>query len=358
MKRLALIATLALWSGTGLLADFSYDQTTKITGGMMAGMMKFAGAFSKQAREPMKSTMAVKGDRMAHIMGNSAQIIDLGKQTVTHIDFQKKTYSVLTFEEYSKAIEALSTKMRNEKGEEAMDLNMKASVKETGEKRNVAGMDARQVILTIEMEGTDKKTGKQGVFMTMTSDMWLAPVAGYEEVREFYKRMSQKINWAPSMGMMAPQGSAKGFAEMAKEMSKLDGVPVYQVMKMGSATPPPGQESAGAAAPPQQQPAPQEQQAEQEKPSSGGALGRLAGGRLGGLGGFGRKKKQEDQQQASAQSSGGQASGNAQQGAPGSLIEMTSEFSAFSTASVDASKFDVPAGFKQVESEMLKATRR
>ena len=47
-----------------LLADFSYEQTSKITGGAIAGMMKVVGAFSRQAREPIRSTVAVKGDRM------------------------------------------------------------------------------------------------------------------------------------------------------------------------------------------------------------------------------------------------------------------------------------------------------
>ena len=34
------------------------------------------------------------------------------------------------------------------------------------------------------------------------------------------------------------------------------------------------------------------------------------------------------------------------------LMELTTEASGFSTADVDASKFEVPAGFKQVEPEM------
>ena len=38
-----------------LLADFSYEQTTKMTGGAMMGMMKIAGAFSKQLREPVQT---------------------------------------------------------------------------------------------------------------------------------------------------------------------------------------------------------------------------------------------------------------------------------------------------------------
>jgi hypothetical protein len=337
-----------LWSGTCLLADFSYEQTSKVTGGAMAGMMKFAGAFSKQAREPMKTTVAVKGDRMAHISSMSVQIIDLAKETMTNIDFQKKTYSVLTFAQLTEAMNQMNSKIRDEQGNETTELTFKASVKETGQKRNVAGMDARQVILTMEMEGTDKKTGQKAVAMTMTSDMWLAPgVAGYDEVRDFYKRMAQKMSWAPSMGMMAPAGSQKGMAEMMKEMSKLDGVPVFQVINMGGAGMPPGQQ--GAAQQQSQQPQ-QQQQAEQQ--SSGGALGRLAGGKLGGFGGFGRKKKQDDQ--PAAEQSGSSQSAAAPQGAPGSLMEMTTELSAFSTSAVDASKFEVPAGFKQVESDMLK----
>jgi hypothetical protein len=39
-------------------------------------------------------------------------------------------------------------------------------------------------------------------------------------------------------------------------------------------------------------------------------------------------------------------------------MEMTTELSGFSSAPVDPSKFEVPAGFKQVESEMMKAMRR
>src|SRR5579862_9206702 len=53
--------TLTAVLGVGLLpADFSYEQTTTITGGALAGMIKFAGKFSKQAREPQRYTVAVK----------------------------------------------------------------------------------------------------------------------------------------------------------------------------------------------------------------------------------------------------------------------------------------------------------
>ena len=310
----------------------------------MAGMMK---TFSKQAREPMKTSIAVKGDRMANISPVSGQIIDLEKETITQIDFQKKTYSVLTFAQFSEAFNQMN-KMRGEKGDDSMDVSVKSSVKETGQKRMVAGQEARQVILTIEMQGTDKKTGTTNTIMTMTSDMWLAShIAGYEEVRNFHRRMMDKMTWAPNMGMMAAPGSGKGMAEMVKAMSKLDGVPIYQVMQMGGVAGAQGGEQ-GAGAPPAQQ----GQQAQAEQPSSGGALGKLAGGKFGGLGGFGRKKKQDDEQPAAAGKTDSAPNG------PGALMEVTSELSGFSSEPADASKFEIPAGFKQVESEMLKRTRR
>src|SRR6202163_1301896 len=90
---------------TCLLADFSYEQSTKITGGMMAGAMKFAGAFSKQAREPLQSTVAVKGNRMFNGNKDHASVIDLDSETITEINFQKKTYSVMTFAEMKQAME-------------------------------------------------------------------------------------------------------------------------------------------------------------------------------------------------------------------------------------------------------------
>jgi len=60
------IASVLTLTGSALLADFTYHETSTITGGMMLGMMKVAGVFSKQAREPIQSTISVKGDRMVH----------------------------------------------------------------------------------------------------------------------------------------------------------------------------------------------------------------------------------------------------------------------------------------------------
>ena len=346
------IAVVAVLSATCLLADISYEQTSRMTGGMMAGMMKIAGAFSKQAREPIRSTVLLKGNRMATLSAQSGHIIDLDKETMTEIDFQKRTYSVITLAQMAEALKQMEAQLKSAKGEQP-EMNVKASIKETGQTKQFSGVNAREFIMTLEMEGTDQQTGQKGA-MVVTADMWVAQQPGYDQVRQFYQRMAQKLAWTPGAGMftMGRSDMARAMADLQKEAAKLDGVPVYQVVKMGfkgeagqagqPAQPPP------AARAPEQQPT--------ENPSVGGALGRL-GGRLGGLGGLGRRKKAEQpaEQPAPPPES---APAAAQPDVSGALMEMTTELTSFSTGPVDPSKLEVPGGFKQVESQMLKGMRR
>lgn len=336
IRRFLTCSALILLPASLLQADFSYEQTSKITGGVMAGMMKVAGVFSKSAREPMRSTVAVKGDRMVTTSGQTASIIDLAGETITEINFQRKQYSVMTFAEMAQMMEEMARKM---KSKDAPDASFKITVNETGQTRQINGMDTRQMIVKMVMEAKDAETGKTGG-MVVTADMWLAPkVAGYDEVTGFYTRMAQKMSWTPGGGMAAMAGpeASKALSELYKEGSKLNGIPVVQNIRIGGEGDP-GTAEAGAA---QQQAPAQQQQAQEEQPS----IGRALGGRLGGFGRLGRKKQEEPPppQQGSQPAGGGQPS------APGALLEMTTETTNFSAAPVDASKFEVPAGFKQVK---------
>src|ERR1700730_18463132 len=97
--KLLAVAGIIILPCSPLQADFNYEETSTITGGMIAGMLRVAGVFPKQPREPIHSTIAVQGDKMVHRSANNASIIDLGSQTITTVDFQKKTYTVMTFDE-------------------------------------------------------------------------------------------------------------------------------------------------------------------------------------------------------------------------------------------------------------------
>ncbi|HUS08301.1 MAG TPA: hypothetical protein VMZ52_18500 [Bryobacteraceae bacterium] len=365
-----------------LMADFSYEQTSKITGGMMATMMKFAGAFSKKAREPIVSSVLVKGDRLANVGSESVQVIDLGKETITDLNMAKKQYSVITFADMARAMAKLQEKAAQKAPKNTADpnaqLDFKATLKQTGATKMVSGMNAKEAVLTLDMQGTDTKSGQTGGFAVVT-DMWLAPnISGYEEVRQFHRKMAEKMAWSPNSGLMNAMASQhpemmKGMAELAKEASKLEGIPVLQVIRMGAhgegvdmtAGAPGGDPGAAP-----QQPMPTAGSVAGNAAGSAaagaasrkiGGLGGLAAGGLGGFGGL-RKKKTEQEAPAPQAAPPAQAAPQAQpQGAPGAasglLMEMTTEMTSFSSGPVDASKFEVPAGFKKVDSELEKALR-
>lgn len=330
-------------------ADFSYEQTSQITGGAMAGMMRVAGAFSKAAREPQKMTVMVKDDRMATVSASHITIIDLERETMTDVDLEKKTWASITFAQMSQAMQKMGERMSQSKKSDT-EMRFSADVKNTGATRTIQGLNTKQTIVTLTVEGTDNKSGQSGS-MDMRMDMWMAPdVPGYAEVRAFYHRMAQKMSWTPGAGMMAGVLAqyGKGMSELSKEMSKLEGVPVLQITRIGGTgdAAPSNAPDTSAGSP---QPSVQDAAGEAAAESALSRAGRL-GGLAGGFGGFGRKKKKEEPKSESAPPP--PSSGPAQ----GAILEMTTELSGFS-ATADASKFDVPAGFRQIDHQMTKALK-
>ena len=172
-KKVVTIAGIMTLAGSPLLADFTYQETSTITGGVMMSMMRIAGAFSKQAREPIQATVAVKGDRMVHRTATHASVIDLSSGTITSIDFQKKQYSVMTFEEMKQMMEQMSQKAQKSQKSDQAEMKFKVSANATDKSKQVAGLEAKEMILKMEMEGTDKESGQKGG-MTVTTDMWIA----------------------------------------------------------------------------------------------------------------------------------------------------------------------------------------
>jgi len=358
MKPFALLLACALASASiPAHADFSYEETTQITGGSMLSMMKMAGAFSRQARQatdPIATTVMLKGNRMMRQGNEHSEIIDLDAGTVTNIDHVKKQYTVMTFEQMRQQMEAAMAKAKAEQAKEkqqqpqpadAPDVNVKFSVKvrATGASRDVAGVTASESILSMTMDATDQKSGQTGS-MAITNDMYLAPeLPGYEEVRAFERRLAEKMGTVmngmitPQMlGMMAQPGAGDGLKQMTEELSKLKGIPVLQIMRMGTTmngTPLPAASEAPLPAGP-----PTPTAGEVAKQSASAAVMNSLP-----FGGFGRKKKQEEPAPAAASPTPTAAV----------LIESKSQYANISRADVDASRFSIPAGYQQLQPKMV-----
>ncbi len=375
-----------------LRADFTYQETTQITGGSMVGMMKMAGTFSRQARqatEPIVATVYLKGNRMTRVTPERTEIIDLDQETITMIDTAKRQYTTMTFEQMKQQIDAAVTKAKQQeaKSPEAphtdqatTDVKFRVNVRQTGTGKEVDGIQTNESILAMTVDATDTRSGQTGS-LAITNDMWLAPeIPGYGEVREFYKRYAVKMGRVMS-GVMSPQllamhaGAGQGMTDMAKEMSKLQGIPVLQVMRMGTTMNGQPLPAASEAPLPPQTNGPAmptvgdvaQQTAASAISSKLGGLGSL-GGIGSGLGGFGRKKKADaaaaanstgdTKADAASDAAAGKTAGGGSAGANAQvtsvvLMESKTEMTSFSQSPVDVARFSVPPGYAKVEATAL-----
>lgn len=243
---------------------------------------------SKTAVGGRTSKHYIKGQKLVTEDGDRVTVMDLDAQTMTTINKTQKTYSVRPFSEFFNSSATAG-------------MNMNADIKKTGQRKNINGFDAEEMLVTMQM---DIPQSKQPTKMQMEMHIWIASdVPGIEEMRVFYQKNADHLPWAA-----LAQGNA-GLGEIYRKMTAMNGVPVLTVMKMKSAQQTPEMEQKMAA---------MRAQMEAMK-AQGGAQAAMA-------------------DRALAQMGGGS----------GSAFDATNESSGFSAKPVPDSVFAIPAGYQQV----------
>lgn len=211
-----------------VLADVSFEQTTRFTGGTMLEMMQKMGGMSGgrmgKALQDHTATVYLKGNKMAQVENQQSNIIDLDAGTITAVNHEKKSYTVMTFEEVKQMMAEAQQKMKGMSGN-AGDATFDINVNPTGQTRTIEGKTAKEYLVTMTAKGGT------GTGMKIKVDSWnVDSLAGSDEVREFYKKFTEKADFMPGMGVNPMMGGAsKGLAGMAaamRESHKLQGSPL------------------------------------------------------------------------------------------------------------------------------------
>ena len=325
MKRSLLTCVVALpliaLLGSPLAAEVKTREKSLIKFEGMLG--RVVGLFGgKAAKEGIVSTTAVKGNRKISTTDSTGQIVDLGEEKVYDIDFKKKEYRVTTFEELRQRMKEAQEKakkdMEREQGREQekpeqpqKEYEFDFDVKETGQHKQLAGHDAREVIMTVTVREKGK-TLEQGGGFVMTADSWLGPdLPALKELADFQMRYYKQLYGGDAMGMAAEQMAmvmamypmlGKASERLKQEGSTLQGTALattttFEVVRT--------KEQMDAAA-------------EQQKDSGGGIGGMLA-----------RKMMKKEEPKARA-----------------TVFTMDHEFQDVSTT-VAAGDLEIPAGFKE-----------
>lgn len=268
---------LALSAGPALADVKTRDKTQVKLEGFLGRMMGMFGG--KAAREGIVTTNAVQGDRKVELNDTTGRIVDLGEEKVYELDVKKKTYEVTTFEELRRRMREAQEKAqretpkeekpKQEEGKPAKEVEVDFDVKETGQRKSIAGHDTREVVMTVTVREKGR-TLEEGGGLVMTSNSWLAAaIPAMKELAEFEMRYWKAI--APeAAGMSAEQMAAivamypmlqTAMERLKSESGKLEGTPlatttVFEAVKS------------------------KEQAAEQSQQSAGGGLGGMLARRM------------------------------------------------------------------------------
>ncbi len=348
-----------------LFADFRYEQTTRMTKGMVMRM-----PFGKKP-EPTTTTHYYKGARMATVSADSRTVIDFDKQLFTTINVKERQYSQVTFAEMQQKMAELQAEIKDAGKGKGGEMEMKFDAKATGVEKEVGGFPAKEMIFTVEMAASDGKTS--GTMMMMKNDSWHSEsVTGYKEYRAFFERMKDKGSWLNLNQLQAQMGGQKGMAEgmkkMAEEMQKTPGIPVLTISRVtmpGMQMPTMSSSGGGEQQVNGQTVGDAAKQAAGQTAGStagraiGGSVGGMLGGALGGrMGGFGKKKK-EDAPPAQEQPKEVPAPQAPVDSADGALMmEMVTDSSGFSTEAIAEDVFQVPAGYAKMDMELGKRRKK
>ena len=391
-SKLAAAAVLLLFQPLGW-ADASYESSTQMTGGSMVNSMKsmpFAPPSVKTMLQPTATITVVHGNQKAVISKERTEIFDIDKETLTRIDSSKKTYTVTTFEQMRQMMRDMPQKIAEmqAKAQQATGQNQAApqytitsdtTVTDPGASKVVNGLLAQERIITVTTKATAINPPANSPMTSMTyvttTEVWFAPEPPeVQEIDDFDARMYTKLSQGldmkalteqmqaaasnAGMGMMFGNrpGAATAMAEMSKEIAKVHGIRVLEITSMSTNGLPVKPTAAGATALP---------------PPSGGAVAgqvatdtasQTAASESSKLGVFGNalsnsalnafRRKKTTPPPAAAPASASVASAGAP-GAPGDsnvLMSTTTQKTNFSRDPVPASAFQIPAGYKQVES--------
>ncbi len=318
-------------------ADFGYESKTQLTGGTLFKALAATWPLAHGATKPAVSTHLIKGNRMATLTKDHATIVNLDNETIFDIDFVKKTYSSMTFAQMKQILDQAMKEgiaRTNHSNGAGATTTFEVSSK-SGRTKAIGFLSARELIVTMTVDGASRESEQSASadpgsrpqpVTNILLDSWILTVPGFGEVEDFRRKLGAKLSYAYASGMseigMVTPELLPGFEELGKLINPADDMAVENTIRMGG----PGSGDLASSGDPAS-----------SSQKSGGVSGALSR-----IGSIARKKNNGRQSTPSADEQDATSLGI--------LVELTTELSNFAAGPADESKFNVPAGFKEIKS--------
>ncbi len=262
--------------------------------------------------------------------GKTSELVDLGANTITNIDHRRKEYTVTSIDKFvadrNQAMASQKQQQQPEGKQEAQESDIRIvrsefKVDDTGESKTINGFDCKKYIARWIVDWENTKTGDKGTDRLETV-LWTTPgdalgAAQAEEAAfgaKYLKAMGLDVTqlqndvlgtqWISLLAGLDPAGGGAKMdaksSQVAQEMGKIKGYPIVVDGKY--------------------YPQPKVKAQEEPQPTGGGLLGKAVGGLL-------KKKPNPEEENAP-------------------VVACYTEVKSVSVEPVDASAFQIPAGYK------------
>jgi hypothetical protein len=342
---IALAAAFAIGARSAPAQDVQYTTVTKVDlGGGMNAILKLAGA------SEVKETAYIKGKKLRSDGEKQSTIFDLENSQYIVLNHAEQTFTRVPLADMARVATSTMRGVRADASKDQLkgtavdsagnkaDFVVDIKVDPTKERRNIDGNDAERVI--VEME-TDVRVTPQGETqsqeagkLVVVMDMWNAssgPAA--DAIREWEQAASKEVaaaafgsraNMGPAMAANPRMGEA--MKKAAEEAQKVEGVAVLSTMHLVIVAPGKAYSRELALKGTEAGAAP-----EQRRGGLRGMIGRAveAGARS-------QEQNRNNQQQEQTQ---------------GTFAKVTTQMRDIQSVSVPASKFEIPAGYREVKLE-------
>ncbi|MBV9502334.1 MAG: hypothetical protein JO138_23445 [Acidobacteriaceae bacterium] len=235
MNRLLRLAVLAGFAAGCLLADVTYNQTVKYTGGTLLDLVhrmanmpmigRMGGGGMRAAFQDQTFNVFIKGAKMARLGQSLSTIYDLEAGTITTINNEKQTYFVQTFEQLREQTQHMQERMNRGK---SGDLQYDIKVEDTGQTRDINGQRAAEMVMTLTAKPESAYAG-----MVVKVHLWsVEPNEAMKEAVDYQKRLAQKFAYA--FGNTSPMfgGAGAGIGAAMKEAMNQKGYPVLNEIEL------------------------------------------------------------------------------------------------------------------------------
>lgn len=240
----ALLPALAPPARAGVKTE---EKTRVELGGPLGGVLKLFGG--KGAKEGVVTRTAVFGARRLVAGPEAGQIVDLAEGAIYELDLKKKTYTVTTFAELRQRFEEQKAKAEAEAAKaqakadkqqqpaadpQAKEFEVDFQASSTAERRQVAGREARLVVLRATVHEKGRSVQQAGGLM-FRNDLWLVPkLEELQELEAWNRRYALKmaeVYGAPASTIAVDQmaklyglypGAQKAMEKMRAELDKVD----------------------------------------------------------------------------------------------------------------------------------------